>query len=168
MRNVVLVGFMGTGKTRLAKILSEKLNMKYISTDGLIEEREKTTIADIFSAKGEAYFRKIEKQVIKDVSCVENAVIDTGGGAVMDSENLKNLKKNGVVVCLRTEPRIILERTKKYAHRPLLNVADPLEKIKKLLEIRKPFYEQADHHLNTSAMSAEEAAIAIQGIIKNA
>jgi len=99
---------------------------------------------------------------------MENAVIDAGGGVIIDPENLKNLKKKGMVVCLRAEPGIILERTKKHAHRPLLNVRDPLGKIKELLESRRPFYERADCRIDTSAMSTERVADEIEGIVKNA
>jgi len=168
MKNIVLAGFMGTGKTEVAKILSARLNMKYVSTDDLIEKKEGSSIQEIFSGKGESYFRKAEKDVIKDVSLMENAVIDAGGGVIIDPENLKNLKKKGKVVCLRAEPGIILERTKKHAHRPLLNVRDPLGKIKELLESRRPFYERADCRIDTSAMSTERVADEIEGIVKNA
>ncbi len=93
MRNIILVGFMGTGKTVVARALSKKLGMRYVSTDGLIEEKEKTSIADIFSKKGENYFRKTEKDVIKDVSLMENVVVDAGGGVVIDPENVEHLKR---------------------------------------------------------------------------
>ena len=168
MKNIVLVGFMGTGKTRIAKKVSESLGMKYISTDNMIEEKEKTSISDIFSEKGEGYFRKLEKEVIKDVSNMENIVIDAGGGVVIDPENVKNLKEKGIVICLWADPEVVLERTKKYTHRPLLNVSDPLEKIKELLEVRKPFYERADYHINTSKMSLEDVLGEVERIIKSA
>ena len=168
MRNIVLVGFMGTGKTRIAKALSEKLGMKYISTDELIEEKEKASISDIFSKKGEGYFRKAEKGVVKDVSLMENVVVDAGGGVVIDAQNVENLKKKGIIVCLWAEPEVILERTKKYSHRPLLNVANPLEKIKELLAARKPFYERADYHIYTSKMTLDEVAGEIERTVENA
>ncbi len=168
MKNIVIAGFMGTGKTKVAKILSARLNMKYVSTDRLVEEKEGISIREIFSKKGEGHFRKAENGAIKDAALMENVVIDAGGGVVVDPENLKNLKKKGMVVCLWADPGIILERTKKYTHRPLLNVRDPLGKIKELLKSRRPFYERADCHIDTSAMSAEEAADEIEGVIKNA
>lgn len=147
---------MGTGKTVVARVLSEKLGMKYVSTDGLIEEKEKTSISDIFSKKGEDYFRKAEKDVIKDVSLMENVVVDAGGGVVIDPENVEHLKKKGIIVCLWASPEVILERTKKYTHRPLLNVDGPLKKIRELLTSRKSFYERADYHIHTSEMTLEE------------
>ncbi len=168
MRNIVLVGFMGTGKTQVARALSEKLGMKYVSTDSFIEEKEKTSISDIFSKRGEGYFRKAEKDVIKDVSLMENVVVDAGGGVVIDPENLERLKKKGIIVCLWASPEVILERTKKYTHRPLLNVDDPLKKIKELLTLRKPFYERIDCRIHTSKMTLEEVADEIIRRVKNA
>ena len=168
MKNIVLVGFMGTGKTAAAKIQSGKLGMKYVATDDLIEKKEKTAISEIFSEKGEEYFRKVEKTVVKEVSLMQNAVIDAGGGVVIDPENVKNLKKNGILICLWAEPGVILERTRQYATRPLLNVDDPLKKISDLLAARKPFYERADYHVRTSSMSPEKIVEEIERIIKNA
>ena len=167
MKNIVLVGFMGTGKTKVAKILSARLNMKYVSTDDLIEKKECISIQEIFSKKGEGHFRKVEKDVIKEASLMKDVVIDAGGGVVIDPENVKSLKKSGIVVCLWAEPGVIIERTKKYTHRPLLNVADPLGKIKELLEFRKPFYERADYHIRTSGMTVEKTVDEIEEVIKN-
>lgn len=168
LKNIVLVGFMGTGKTVVARRLAKELNMKYVSTDGLIEEKEKTPISEIFSEKGEGYFRKAEKNAVKEASSLENAVIDAGGGVVMDSENMENLKKEGTIICLWAEPEIILERTKKYTHRPLLNVGNPLAKIEELLAKRRPFYKKADYHIHTSKMPVEEIVHKIERIAKNA
>ena len=133
----------------------------------LIEKKEGIPITDIFSKKGEAHFRKVEKDVIGEVSLMENIVVDAGGGAVIDPENVKDLKKKGVIVCLWAEPEEILERTKRHSHRPLLNVDDPLKKIRELLAFRKPFYERADHHIHTSKMAVEKVTDEIGRILKN-
>jgi shikimate kinase len=166
MKNIVLVGFMGTGKTKVARALSESLDMEYISTDDLIEKKEEMRIPDIFAKKGEGYFRKIEKEVVSVVSNMEKVVIDTGGGVVIDAENVRLLKEKGIIICLWAEPEVILDRTKKYTHRPLLAVSDPLAKIKALLESRKRFYERADHHVHTSSMPFTEAVREIEKIAK--
>ncbi|MFH1594344.1 MAG: shikimate kinase [Candidatus Omnitrophota bacterium] len=166
MKNIALVGFMGTGKTAAARMLSGRLNMKYISTDDLIEGRVGMSIPDIFSKKGEKYFRSVEREVIKDTSTMKNVIIDTGGGALIDPNNLKDLKAGGTVICLWATPENILERTKKYAHRPLLNVDDPLKKIRDLLAERRPFYQGADHHIHTSPIALEKVVLAIERIAK--
>jgi shikimate kinase len=152
-KNIVLVGFMGTGKTAVARKLSAELGMKYISVDDIVETRERRTIKDIFDRDGEAYFRKIEKEVVLEISGRPAQVIDPGGGVVLDEENMKNLKKNGVVVCLWAEPETIRQRTGRDARRPLLNVKDPMGKIKELLEYRRPFYVKADIHIETDGVS---------------
>jgi len=154
---------MGTGKTTIAKQLAARSGRKYVSLDDMIEKKEGKKISDIFRDKGEPYFRAAESEAVREASALDNAIIDAGGGAVIDPYNVKNLKKNGVLICLWADPKDIYERTKNFGHRPILNVPDPMAKIKALLEERKPYYERADHHINTSGMSADEA---VNSIIK--
>lgn len=156
MKNIVLVGFMGTGKSVVGKHIAKQLNMRFISTDDVIEEREKRPIAEIFEKSGEPYFRKVERQVVKEASELENAVIAAGGGVMLNEENVLNLKKKGTIACLNATPEIIYERTKKYKSRPLLNVDNPILKIKGLLEYRKPFYAKADYQIDTSNKTVQE------------
>ncbi|MBL7068429.1 MAG: shikimate kinase [Candidatus Omnitrophica bacterium] len=155
MKNIVLVGFMGTGKTVIAKSLARRLKMRYVSTDDIIEQREKRPISDIFAKDGESYFRRVEKRIVKEVSLMNNIVVAAGGGVVIDEENLKDLKKRGVVICLNASAEDILERTKTYAHRPLLNVPDPLGKIRELLRAREAYYKRADYQINTSGRTRD-------------
>lgn len=163
--NIVLLGFMGTGKTTIARRLSEILGFKYISSDDLIEKREKRTINEIFASSGEEYFRKVEKEIIKEISEKDNQVIDAGGGVVLDPENIDALRKNGILICLTARPEIIFERVKDKNDRPLLNVPDRLERIKQLLEFRKPFYERADYFIDTSDLDVNEVVKKILEII---
>jgi len=156
MKNIVLVGFMGTGKTTIATKLAHRLKMEYVSTDGLIEKRENRTINEIFTKSGEDYFRGVESEVAREVSGRENLVVDTGGGVVLREENLANLKSTGIVICLKADPEVIMERTKKYKHRPLLNVEDPKRRIMDLLNKRNPLYAKADHSFDTGAMTARQ------------
>jgi shikimate kinase len=143
-KNIVLVGFMGSGKSLTSNNLAGALDRKVFSTDKLIEQREGRTITEIFRDSGEVYFRKIEKEVVKEVSGQTGIIIDCGGGAVLDSENLADLKKNGLVIYLSAPPERIYNNIKSQKHRPLLNVEDPKSKIGELLEARKSYYEKAD------------------------
>ncbi len=158
MKNIVLVGFMGTGKTTVARIIAQKLGRDYVDIDALIEKKEAMKIADIFRVKGEPYFRQIEKGIIFEISSSNAKVIACGGGVMLNEENVHNLKKNGILICLEATPGIILKRTKEFSQRPILNVDDPKAKIEELLKIRQPFYSKADYKVDTSELSAEEAA----------
>ena len=168
MKNIVIVGFMGTGKTVIAKRLAEEMKRSYVSTDDLIEKKENRTIRAIFREEGEPYFRGVEKEVIKEVASRDDQVIDAGGGVVLDSENVDTLKKTGIMVCLWAQPKTIYERTREYGHRPLLNVEDPEGKIKELLDYRRPFYEKADHHIDTTELNIDEIISRIRKIASEA
>jgi shikimate kinase len=166
LKNITLVGFMGTGKTTIATQLANRLKMRYVSTDDLIEKKQKRTINEIFQDGGEEKFRDIESDVIRDVSRVEGLVIDTGGGAVLRDENMACLKSCGVVICLMADEETIMERTKKYKHRPLLNVEDPKRKIRDLLAKRAPFYAKADYTLDTGKLTARQVVEKIVEIVE--
>lgn len=156
---------MGTGKSVVGKLLVRILKMNFVNTDDIIEKNEKRPIAKIFADSGETYFRKVEKEAVKEASGLKDAVIAAGGGVVLDEENIKSLKKNGVLICLNASPEVIYERTKGYKHRPLLNVGDPIKKIKELLDYRRPFYAKADYQVDTSKKTVAEVAKEIIGIV---
>ena len=166
MKNIAIVGFMGTGKTTIAKLLANKLKRPYVDLDDQIETKEGMLILDIFSQKGEAYFRKAEKAVVSQISSGNNFVIACGGGVVLDEDNIKNLKKNGFIICLEATPEVILSRTKDYKHRPLLNVDDPSLKITELLEKRRSCYAKADYSLDTSDLSVQEVVAHILSCLR--
>ncbi|MBN1526741.1 MAG: shikimate kinase [Candidatus Omnitrophica bacterium] len=163
MRNIVLIGFMGSGKTTIATKLAHRLKMRYVSTDTLIERKENRTINEIFTKSGEDYFREVESAVIRDISCLDGQVIDAGGGAVLREENMAFFKSNGVVICLVADEEAIFERTKKYKHRPLLNVEDPKRKIRDLMAKRAPFYAKADCAIDTGKLTVEQT---VEEIVK--
>ena len=152
MMNIVLVGFMGTGKTVVAKALARELDRDYVSIDDMIIEHEGRSINSIFADKGEAYFRNVEKEIVKEVSVRDGQVIDAGGGVVLDAENMSNLRTNGTIICLWADPAKVRERTMRRGHRPLLNIKDPDKRIEELLESRRPYYEKADHHIDTDGL----------------
>lgn len=155
-KNIVLIGFMGTGKSEVGKELAKMLGYKFIDTDELIEKREGIPVSEIFDKYGEPYFRKIESEIIKDVSVMENVVISTGGGAVIRSENRMNLKKNSITICLTASPEVIYERTKDYDNRPLLKTDDTYMRIKELLKEREPYYSEADIKIDTTQLEAQK------------
>jgi len=158
MKNIVLTGFMGTGKSEVSRELSRILGWKAIDIDTEIEKSQKMTIAEIFKRFGEPRFRDIETEIIKMFSTNKNFIISTGGGAVLRQENMNALRENGVIVCLTAKPETILQRTSKNNDRPLLQVEDPMKKISELLEFRKPYYEKADIMINTEGKSPLEVA----------
>ena len=158
MKNIVLTGFMGTGKTEVGRILAQKLSYTLVDADTEIEKEQKTTITEIFKQYGEPKFRDIESDVIKRLSELGKAVISTGGGAVLRQENMDNLRKKGVIICLGASPETILKRTSNNNDRPLLQVEDPLKKIKELLEFRMPYYEKADIMIDTENKTPLEVA----------
>lgn len=147
---------MGTGKTAVARELAKRLNREYVSIDALIEEKEKRTIKEIFARSGEKYFRDVESEVVKEISDKENLIIDAGGGAVIKEKNVLDLKRNGVLVCLKASPEIILARTRHTTQRPLLNVPAPQKIIDELLRIREPYYARADYSIDTSELSVND------------
>jgi shikimate kinase len=167
MKNIILTGFMGTGKTEVGRDLARLLNMKLIDVDTEIEKSQKMTINEIFKQSGEPWFREIETEMIKKISENKNIIISAGGGAVLKQENMDNLRKNGVIVCLTATPETILKRTSNYKGRPLLLVGNPLERIKELLNFRRPFYEKADIMIDTEGKTPLQIAEEIIERIKD-
>ncbi len=149
---------MGTGKTAVGKELSKMLGRKLIDMDGEIEESEGVKINEIFDKFGEPRFRKIETDMAKKLSIMNNVVISTGGGVVLKEENMKYLGVKGLIVCLMASPETILNRTINNDDRPLLKVDDPLKKIRELLKYRMLFYKKADIIIDTEGMSPIEIA----------
>lgn len=166
MKNIVLAGFMGTGKTEVGKELSNILGWKLIDVDDEIVKAKRITINDIFSQLGEPAFRDIETEMIRKISGNKNVIISTGGGAVLRQENMDILREKGVIVCLTATPETILKRTNNNDERPLLKVEDPLRKIKELLDFRKPFYKKADIMIDTENRTPRRIAEEILERIK--
>ncbi len=152
--NLILIGFMGTGKTSLGKLLANRLGRGFVDLDQKIERDAGMSILKIFELHGEKYFRELEKKAVREVSERKNLVIATGGGTVKDAENVRLLKNSGVIICLTTEPEEIFRRTERRGERPLLDKNDQrLETIKKLLAEREIFYSQADYTIDTTNWS---------------
>lgn len=166
MKNIVLFGFMGTGKSSVGKILAEKLNMSFLEMDEIIEKENRMTIDDIFKKHGEVYFRKLEKDLIKRISKNSSSVISTGGGVVLDEENVRLLSKKGILISLMASEKVVYERVKDETHRPLLKTENVLQKIKEMLDYRKLFYERAGYCIDTSDKTKEEVAEEVVRYVK--
>ena len=156
--NLALIGFMGTGKTSVGRLVAEQLHFDQLDTDDLIQNRTGQTIADIFARQGEPAFRALERQIVDELAGRSQTVISTGGGLPANPENLAALKTHALVICLWASPEKIWERVRNQSHRPLLHSPDPQRKIRELLEQRAPFYRQADVLINTDQRSAREVA----------
>lgn len=142
--NIVLIGFMGSGKTTIGTALAKSRNMRFVDTDAYIEEQESMSIADIFALKGEAYFRKLETDVLEYFNeTMKNTVFSTGGGMPLRDENARLLKEIGKVFYLTATNRTIFDRVKDDTKRPLLQSVNPYERICELMKERKPLYEKA-------------------------
>lgn len=141
-KNIVLIGFMGCGKTTFGKKLSRYFRCNFIDTDKYIENKEHMTIPEIFAKKGEPYFRNLETEVCREVSNKKGIIIATGGGIIKNKENMNLLKKNGIVLYLKATPEHIYRNIEKDTSRPLLNGGDKMEKIRSLMQERIPTYEK--------------------------
>jgi shikimate kinase len=158
IQNLALVGFMGTGKTTIGRMVAETLRFAFVDTDEMIEARTGKTIAEIFASDGEPKFRELESNTVDELASRKKSVISTGGGLPVFGNNLERLKPHSLTVCLWSSPEKIFERIRGQSHRPLLNEPNPLAKIRELLAVREPFYRRADVLVNTELRSAREVA----------
>jgi shikimate kinase len=160
-KNIVVIGFMGSGKSMVARELGVRLKREVLATDALIERKAGKTIPEIFQAQGEAYFRDLEAQIVKEAAQRQGIIIDCGGGVVLRKENLQELKRHGIVFYLEAAPEVIYERIKHETHRPLLKASDPLGCIKELYQQRLPLYNQADFTIDANDPSIEGPVVEI-------
>ncbi|MEQ8188484.1 MAG: shikimate kinase [Candidatus Eremiobacterota bacterium] len=151
--NIILTGFMGSGKSTCGKMLSDITGMKFIDTDKLIEEKTGFTVTEIFTRYGEKRFREIESNIIEKVSDMDGCVIATGGGAVLSSQNTENLRKNGKIIYLRISYDKAMERTgENIETRPLVHKG---KDIKKIYNDRQELYKNNDFEINADRELSE-------------
>ncbi len=150
--NVVIIGFMGTGKSTVGRLLSQKLDYGFLDTDQMIAERENRSIVEIFATEGEAYFRSLERKLASELAKKDNLVIATGGGFPLNRANLDILRAKSIIVALTAPAEIIYQRNIKdhETRRPLLETENPLERISTLLAEREKCYAIADIIIDTS------------------
>lgn len=141
--NIILIGFMGAGKTTISDYLSTMFAMNIVEMDQVIEEREEMSIQDIFATYGEEYFRELETGLLVEMQSRKNTVISCGGGVAMRERNVAEMKKNGRVVLLTASPETIYERVKDSNNRPVLNGRKNVQGISELMEQRREKYEAA-------------------------
>jgi shikimate kinase len=156
IHNLVLTGFMGSGKSSVGRLAAAHLRFRFVDTDTLIEARAGKSISVVFAQEGEAGFRERERQAVADLKNCRRTVIATGGGLVTNPANLDSLREHAMIVCLWASPDTLYERTRYAGHRPLLKNNDPLATIRRLVSEREPFYKRADVLINTEQRSLRE------------
>ena len=165
-KNIIITGFMGTGKSVVAKELARKLKMEFIDMDQIIEEGLGISIADIFARYGEKCFREQENKLVKELSQKENRVIATGGGTLLSSDNARMLGQAGEIICLYADSQTIYNRVKRKNDRPLLKGENILNKINLLLEERKKIYDNIKWKINTTNFTTQEVVEKIINLLE--
>lgn len=169
--NIYLIGFMGAGKSTIGKLLARRLKRGFCDTDRLVEARAGRPITAIFAQEGETRFRALERQVIEELSQKNGQVVALGGGAPLREENWQTISSTGTTIYLRADPGILFRRLEEERTRPLLRRLegqDKLAEIKRLLEMREPYYRRADEIVECQNRSAEELVNEILERLKDA
>jgi shikimate kinase len=162
MNNIYLVGFMGCGKSAIGRVLARMTYRRFMDTDALIVEQEGMSIPQIFEEKGEAYFRRVETEVLKKLTKEKKRIISCGGGVAMRIENVEEMRRGGHIVLLSAKPETILKRVARDENRPLLKGRKTIEGITELMEARLPHYQAAaDITVATDDRSMEDIAAEI-------
>jgi shikimate kinase len=159
VRNIVLVGFMGSGKSSVGREIARRLGFRFIDTDTTIRQKHGKSIPDIFASFGEPFFRDEENKALQDLQDVEHVVVATGGGIVLQPRNHALLCSLGVVVWLTATEEVIWERVSRNRNRPLLRTPDPRTTISNLMATRYPLYGSLSHiTVETSGLTHQEVA----------
>ena len=165
-RNIVLMGFMGTGKTTVGRILAERLGLTFVDMDHIIEEWAGKPILRIFAEDGEPSFRKMERDLVKELAAKDGQVIGCGGGVVLNPDNVADYRRTGLVVCLTATPDVIFERTARERHRPLLEEKDRFQRIVELMEKRKALYGAIPDQVDTVTLTPDQIADRIETLYR--
>lgn len=157
--NIFLIGLMGAGKSTVGRILARRLGKRFVDTDHEIEKRNGVTIPVIFEIEGEEGFRRREQELLADLAQEKDLVLSTGGGIVLKPENREVLRNHGFVVYLNARPELLAERTKHDRTRPLLNVEDPLTRLRELHAVRDPLYREVAHAVVETGRGAPQQVV---------
>lgn len=167
--NIMLIGFMGVGKSTISARLKELLPVEYVEMDALIAGKAGMTIADIFERYGEEYFRDLETGMIKELGNQKNLLVSCGGGAVLRDENVRLMKEGGKIVLLTASPETIYERVKDSKERPILNADMSVSHIEELMERRREKYERAaDLVVSTDGKNVDEICMEVISMLPGA
>jgi shikimate kinase len=168
---IVLVGFMGTGKTEVGRRLARALRRPFVDLDGLVEARAGKDIPAIFADEGEARFRALEREAVREAVCMPEAVIATGGGALLDAESRRLLLEAGLVVRLDAPPDVIVDRIGTAGERPLLaglDRAGRIAKVRALLAERATAYATAPHAVDTTGLDVDAVVGRVRRLVEDA
>jgi shikimate kinase len=154
-RNVILIGFMGTGKSTVGKLLAQRLGWGYTDVDEWIEKQMNMTIRELFQSHGEPAFRSMESKALSELLAADNQIVATGGGAVLLESNRTCMLANGLVVALTANPETIISRVSRDQNRPLLQ-GNLQERVYTLLEQRKDVYDFAEVAIDTTDLNTDE------------
>ena len=166
--NIFLIGFMGAGKSTIARTLQRELGFPLVEMDERIVQEQGMSINDIFAQYGEAHFREIESQLVVDLGKQEPSIVSCGGGVVVRPENTQNMKESGRIVLLKASPETIFERVKNSTDRPILNGHMNVEYIAELMEKRRALYEEAaDITIQTDGKTREQICEEIIGKLRD-
>ncbi len=159
--NIILMGFMGTGKTAAGKRLAAQLKLEFVDMDRVIEERAGKPISRIFGEDGEPQFRAMERALAEELSARHGLVIACGGGVVLNPDNVRDFTRSGLAVCLTAPPEVIYQRTARDRNRPLLEQEDRFQRIVDLMEKRRALYAAIPHQIDTARLTPAQVAEAV-------
>lgn len=163
--NIVLIGFMGSGKSTVGRLLAERRSWVHRDTDEIIAAQEKMPVGKIIREKGESEFRRLERQTVALLAGQDKTVISTGGGVPLDPENMRVLGRNGAVVWLRVSSHRVLHRIGDARSRPLIDPSDPLGSIEQRLREREPLYAKARYTIDVDDRTPEQIAAEIDLLV---
>jgi len=168
MKNLVLVGFMGSGKSSIGRRVAARLNRDFVDVDVVIEQREQRRISEIFEMDGEHSFRRIEAEVVKELAArTDGCVIATGGGVVLNADNLHALRHNGVLVVLWVDADTAHQRTAHKQHLPLLKAPDRHARVKELFTKREALYRAAGTLVDTCGKTLDQVVEEVAAIYRH-
>jgi shikimate kinase len=170
--NLVLIGYRGSGKSTVGRRLAARLKMRFVDIDDLIEERQGVPISDIVKSHGWGHFRKLERSTIEEISKEDRLIVAPGGGAVLDTDNVKTLRKNGFIIWLNADKQVLLKRMNQdpgtNTRRPTLTGQGTSEELKEVMLLREPIYERVSEiQIDTSMIDVETVVQNILTVLKD-